>query len=67
MGLNAWTEQEEEAWKPECAARVDEEVNAYLGTKAQPTAAMFDYTWAELPEDLAAQRAEALAADRPAH
>ena len=67
MSLNAWTEEEEEAWKTECAAKVDAEVNAYLETRSQPIKAMFDYTWAELPADLAAQRAEAIAADKPAH
>ena len=63
MSLNAWTEQEEDAWKAECATKVDAEVNAYLETKAQPIEAMFDYTWAEVPADLAKQRAEAIAAD----
>ena len=67
MSLNAWTEKEEEEWKAECATRVDAEVNAYLETKSQPTEAMFDYTWAELPADLAAQRAEALARDKTTH
>jgi hypothetical protein len=62
MSLNAWTEEEEEAWKAECAAKVDAEVNAYLETKSQPIEAMFDYTWAE-PADLAAQRAEAIGAN----
>jgi pyruvate dehydrogenase E1 component alpha subunit len=65
MALNAWTEKEEEDWKAECATKVDIEVNAYLETKSQPTEAMFDYTWAELPADMAAQRAAALAADKP--
>jgi pyruvate dehydrogenase E1 component alpha subunit len=62
--LNAWTEQEEEEWKAECAAKVDAEVNAYLETKSQSVEAMFDYTYAETPADLAAQRAAALAAER---
>ena len=57
----AWSEAEEEAWKAESGARVDAEVNAYLETRAQPTEAMFDYTYAELPADLAQQRAQALA------
>ena len=65
--LNAWSDEEEEAWKAECAAKVDAEVNAYLETKSQPVEAIFDYTWAELPADLAAQRAEAIAADKSAH
>ena len=67
VGLNAWTEQEEEDWKADCAQRVDAEVNAYLETKSQPVEAMFDYTWAELPADLAAQRAQALGADKAPH
>ena len=67
MSLNAWTEEEEEAWKADCAQRVDAEVNAYLETKSQPVEAMFDYTWAELPADLAAQRAQALGADKAPH
>ncbi|HEY0178026.1 MAG TPA: pyruvate dehydrogenase (acetyl-transferring) E1 component subunit alpha [Dokdonella sp.] len=62
--LNAWTDQEEEEWKAECATKIDAEVDAYLETKSQPTEAMFGYTYAELPADLAAQRAEALAADK---
>jgi pyruvate dehydrogenase E1 component alpha subunit len=67
VGLNAWTEKEEDDWKADCAQRVDAEVNAYLETKSQPVEAMFDYTWAELPADLAAQRAQALGADKAPH
>jgi pyruvate dehydrogenase E1 component alpha subunit len=67
MSLNAWTEKEEEAWKAECATRVDAEVNAYLETKSQPVEAMFDYTYAEVPADLAAQRDAAIAAEKNAH
>jgi pyruvate dehydrogenase E1 component alpha subunit len=63
MSLNAWTEKEEEVWKADCATRVDAEVNAYLETKSQPVEAMFDFTYAEVPADLAAQRAFAKAAD----
>lgn len=64
MSLNAWTEKEEEAWKADCATRVDAEVNAYLETKSQPVEAIFDYTYAEVPADLKAQRDAAIAADR---
>ena len=59
-----WSEKDEEAWKAECAERVDAEVNAYLETRAQPTGAMFDYTYAELPLDLERQRADALALEK---
>ena len=65
MSLNAWTEKEEDAWKADCAVRVDAEVNAYLETKSQPVEAIFGYTYAEVPADLATQRAAALAAEKP--
>jgi len=60
IAQKAWSEKEEEAWKADCAEKVDAEVNAYLETKAQPTEAMFDYTYAELPLDLERQRSAAL-------
>ena len=65
FSLNAWTEKEEEAWKTECAARVDTEVNAYLETKSQTVEAIFDFTYAEVPADLATQRQEALNLEKP--
>jgi pyruvate dehydrogenase E1 component alpha subunit len=55
-----WSEAEEAKWKEECNRIADEEVNAYLETKVQPVQAMFDYLYAELPADVAAQRADAL-------
>jgi len=58
--LNAWTDDEEAALKEQCIKYVDAEVNAYLETRAQPIEAMFDYTYADLPADLLAQRNEAL-------
>lgn len=64
IAQKAWSEKDEEAWKADCAEKVDAEVNAYLETKAQPTEAMFDYTYAELPADLVAQKAAALALEK---
>ena len=64
LALNAWTEKEEEAWKAACADHVDVEVNAYLETKSQTVEAIFDFTYAEVPADLATQRAAALAAEK---
>jgi pyruvate dehydrogenase E1 component alpha subunit len=55
-----WDDSKEEAWKADCGTRVDTEVNAYLETKSQPIAAMFDFTYAEVPADLAQQRAQAM-------
>jgi 2-oxoisovalerate dehydrogenase E1 component alpha subunit len=63
----AWSDQDEEAWKVDCGKRVDVEVNAYLETKSQPTEAMFDFTYAELPPDLKEQRAFALSLDARKH
>ena len=62
--LNAWTDKEEDAWKADCATRVDAEVNAYLETKSQPVEAIFDFTYAEVPADLAAQRRSAIDAEK---
>ena len=56
-----WDETQEKTWIDECTQRVDEEINIYLNTPVQPVETMFDYLYAELPEDLQAQRAEALA------
>ncbi|GGD45394.1 pyruvate dehydrogenase (acetyl-transferring) E1 component subunit alpha [Pseudoxanthomonas indica] len=58
-----WSEAEEAAWKEECGARVDEEVNAYLNTPVQPVEAMFDFLYADAPPELLAQRAAAIAAE----
>jgi pyruvate dehydrogenase E1 component alpha subunit len=55
-----WDEQQEADWKEECNRLSDIEVNAYLETKSQPVEAMFDFMYAELPHDLAEQRADAL-------
>jgi len=60
VAQKAWSDSQEEAWKADCGARVDTEVNAYLETKAQPVEAIFDYTYAEVPADLATQRAQAM-------
>jgi len=59
-----WSEAQENAWKEECGARVDEEVNAYLNTPVQPVEAMFDYLYADPPPDLLAQRAAAIALEQ---
>lgn len=58
-----WSEAEETAWKDECGARVDEEVDAYLATPVQPVEAMFDYLYADPPPELLQQRAAAIAAE----
>jgi len=59
-----WDEAQEKSWAAECAKKVDEEINAYLNTPVQPVEAMFDYLYAELPEELQAQRAQAMAGEK---
>jgi pyruvate dehydrogenase E1 component alpha subunit len=58
--LGAWSDAREESWKEQSEARVNEEVDAYLGTKTQPVEAMFDYLYADLPLEIAQQRALAV-------
>jgi 2-oxoisovalerate dehydrogenase E1 component alpha subunit len=60
VAQKAWSDEQEEAWKTDCGKRVDVEINAYLESKAQPTEAIFDFTYAEVPADLALQRAQAM-------
>jgi pyruvate dehydrogenase E1 component alpha subunit len=57
----AWNKKKEEKLQAECDAWMDDEVNTYLQTKAQPVSAIFDYTFAELPANLVQQRAAAIA------
>ncbi len=59
-----WSEQDEAAWVIESNAWADAEVDAYLATAVQPVASMFDYLYAEMPHDVAEQRAQALAAEK---
>ncbi len=62
-----WDDKKEKTWLEECDVWMDKEVDAYLETKPQPITAMFDYIWAELPEDLKRQRAQALALAEKEH
>jgi 2-oxoisovalerate dehydrogenase E1 component alpha subunit len=57
-----WTKADEEKLLHECAAEVEAAAAAYLATPPPDPATMFDYTFAALPADLAAQRAAALGA-----
>ena len=61
-----WDEAQEKAWIEECGTLIDVEINAYLECPVQPVEAMFDFLYAELPEELIAQRAAAVALDRAA-
>ncbi len=57
-----WDDEREQAWLKTAREQIDVEVEAYLSTPRQPVGAMFDYVYAEIPEELRAQRAAAIAA-----
>ena len=58
--LGAWDDKKEAEWKAECAKRVDEEVKIYKAAGKPPVESMFDHMFENMPEDLLAQREEAL-------
>ncbi len=60
MSQGLWDEERERHLLDDCAARVDEAVEEYLGTPRMPVSAMFDHMYDELPESLQEQRANAL-------
>lgn len=56
-----WDKDKEEALLHECASAVEKAAEDYLGTMAQPIAANFNYTYAEMPTELVEQREIAIA------
>lgn len=60
MEEGAWDEERESALLAEAAVAVDEAVSEYLAAGKPGIESMFDYMYAQLPHDLAAQRAKAL-------
>jgi 2-oxoisovalerate dehydrogenase E1 component alpha subunit len=60
LAQNWWSEADEADWITQSNAWADAEVDAYLATPVQPVSAMFDYLYAELPHDVAEQRAQVL-------
>ena len=57
----AWDRAREDALIAECREAVEAAAAQYLATPPQPPESIFDYTYAALPADLEAQRAEMLA------
>lgn len=55
--IGAWSKEQEEEVAAECHGIVDKAVEAALATPTAPVSDMFDHLFAELPEDLANQRA----------
>lgn len=54
--LKVWDEQKEEAFRAQCALKVDKAVAEYLNISPQPLESMFDYLYAKLPQAYAEQR-----------
>lgn len=54
--LGVWSKEQEEALLHECSQSVEQAVADYLATPPAPAAAMFAHTYADTPDDLAAQR-----------
>ncbi len=54
-----WGKADEEELRAECSAEVDRAAEEFLAIPGQPTEAMFDHVWAEMPPDVAQQRIQA--------
>jgi 2-oxoisovalerate dehydrogenase E1 component alpha subunit len=55
-----WSENEDKQLMVEIAKQIDESVEIYLNTPVQPPESMFDYLYAELPEQYKSQRQQAV-------
>jgi pyruvate dehydrogenase E1 component alpha subunit len=54
--LNLWDEQKEATLKAECTQQVEAAVQEFLSTAKQSTDTMFDYLFADPPQNLKAQK-----------
>ena len=54
--LGVWSKAQEEALLHDCSRAVEQAVADYFAIPPAPAAAMFAYTYADMPDDLAAQR-----------
>ena len=60
----AWDDEKEAALMEECAEKVEAAVQEYEATPPPAIDSMFDYMYADMPQDLAAQKARALEESR---
>lgn len=61
MHEKAWSQNQEEDLLARCQEKIDGSVKNYLDAGLQPVSSIFDYMYANMPEELQAQRAEAMA------
>jgi pyruvate dehydrogenase E1 component alpha subunit len=57
---SGWTREDEESLIADCAAEIEKAAEEYLALAPASPETMFDYLYASLPKDLAAQRDEVL-------
>jgi pyruvate dehydrogenase E1 component alpha subunit len=57
--LGAWDQDREAAYKAECSQQVEAAVQEYFKLSRQPTAAMFDHLFANMPKRVAEQKEQA--------
>lgn len=55
-----WSETQETALQEECSQKVQKAAEEYVNASVQPIESMFDYHYAELPDYLIEQRAQAI-------
>jgi 2-oxoisovalerate dehydrogenase E1 component alpha subunit len=60
MAKKWWTQKQEDALLEECAAQVDESVQAYLDAGKPPIESMFDHMFEHMPDSLREQREAAI-------
>ena len=66
VAASRWGKDQEEALQHECSEAVEQAAQDYLDTPPQSASAIFDWVYRDLPADLAAQKAAALANRTPA-
>jgi 2-oxoisovalerate dehydrogenase E1 component alpha subunit len=64
--LGAWDKEREESLLFACGQNVESAATAYLKSEPQSSAAIFEHTYAELPDDLAKQSIDAVLRQRGA-
>ncbi|MDE2235949.1 MAG: pyruvate dehydrogenase (acetyl-transferring) E1 component subunit alpha [Gammaproteobacteria bacterium] len=62
--MGAWDQKKEAKLLEECSAQMDAEVKLYKDTGKPPVASMFDHMFANMPENLLAQRDAAVAEEQ---
>ncbi len=65
--LQVWDDAQEQALQEQCKIQVEQSVQEYLAVVREPVSAMFDFLYAQLPDDILAQRELAMACGEVKH